>query len=147
MVRLSTMGRHGSGNWLYCFAKQLGHSSAIEAELWGLLEDLTVAREHGGRKVIVTTNSQATISLLWKDIEDYHCLELLICCCKALISWDWTIKPEHTYRLGNWAVDKLTNWSLNQNTSLILLEATLEEVLQVLLEDIVGIAFPIFNNV
>ncbi|XP_039015191.1 uncharacterized protein LOC120145436 [Hibiscus syriacus] len=62
----STSGliRNSSGNCLAAFCRFLGHTTVLEAELWGVLEGLQVVWQNDFEKIIVQIGSSEALQLL-----------------------------------------------------------------------------------
>ncbi|KAK3205157.1 hypothetical protein Dsin_019203 [Dipteronia sinensis] len=78
--------RDHSKNWLKGFALNRGVGSALEAELWGLFEGLTMAWNAGFRRIIVETGSLSAVHLLSKDLPVNHPLLSIAADCSALMA-------------------------------------------------------------
>lgn len=53
--------RYANGEWLVGLSYHIGHYSAFNAELWGLLKGLSLAWEAGFRKVSVECDSKVIL--------------------------------------------------------------------------------------
>lgn len=105
--------RDSSRCWLNGFATHVGLANALEAEAWGLYYGLNLAWNHGYIKLIVELDSKTLIATLHQDISPTNPLFPIIASCKNIISRDWSIRIQHSYREGNRATNLLAKeWSL-----------------------------------
>ncbi|KAK2653366.1 hypothetical protein Ddye_013222 [Dipteronia dyeriana] len=93
--------RNSSSQWVKGFVMKKGCGSVIEAELWGLFEDLKLAWNCGYRKIIVETDSLTTIQLLFLVSNSNHPLFSLLQNCKRMIANEWHCDIVHVFREGN----------------------------------------------
>ncbi|KAK9045708.1 hypothetical protein V6N11_051617 [Hibiscus sabdariffa] len=56
--------RDDNGVWLIGFAKVIGHSSSLQAELWATLEGMKLAWEQGYPRVVVQSNCKQAVELI-----------------------------------------------------------------------------------
>ena len=115
--------RNHKGHILIISAGSLGHSTNNNAELWGLLNGLCLARDHGFTKLIVEGDSQLIIKILRRmlngvppdKLEPSWRLSLGLQMLADLLQPNYAIVPSHIRRKANQVADELanlgTNWS------------------------------------
>ncbi|CAN1825474.1 Putative ribonuclease H protein At1g65750 [Linum perenne] len=100
--------RNHEGRCSLAFTMNLGACSITRAEMRGAIEGLERAWEAGARRVILQMDSRAVIALFTSstsEVTNQHAMEILHFC--ELLSRDWDLQIEHTYREGNQAADFL----------------------------------------
>lgn len=121
--------------WIWGFAANLGASSSVEAELWGLYYSLLIAWFKNHRRVIIAIDSKEALFLLQRRDLQGHPLAPLILSCRHIMAMDWELKIKHTLREGNRAADKLANWGSTQDPGLKFLEKQIQEVGEIMDDD------------
>ncbi|KAK3227570.1 hypothetical protein Dsin_007432 [Dipteronia sinensis] len=108
--------RDHSKNWLRGFVINKGVGSILEAEMWGLLEGLSM--------------------LLKMDTNANHPLFSIAMSCIALINAEWCCSIIHEYREGNRVVDAMAKLGHKLEIGLHFFESPPPEVVNVLLKAI-----------
>lgn len=136
------VSRDCQGKWVERFPINLGNTTALEAELWGLFYGLSLAWKKGSRRLMVELDSSTTIMLIHERVNPCYPHFTLIMSCRDLLFRDWIVKLEHIYREGSKVADKLANLEINPDISLHNFDQSPATVVSVFWEDFVGIAFP-----
>jgi ribonuclease HI len=100
---------HGEdGHWIRGFSKSLGLTTVYVAELWGLLEGLSMARSMGFDKLEVQMDSEIIVSIINKhgygSVSGWSIIRKI----RSLLSLDWSVKICHIYWESNRCADMLT---------------------------------------
>jgi ribonuclease HI len=109
--------RDHRGHILIISAGSLGHSTNNNAELWGLLKGLNLARKNGFTKLIVEGDSQIIINILRRMLNGVHPdrlapswrLSLGLQILSDLLQPNQAIIPSHIRRKANQVADDLAN--------------------------------------
>lgn len=88
---------------------RIGICSITAAELWGILEGLSLAWDHGFRKVHLETDSRCALSLLQKHTAGLHRHTHLVNTIQELLHRDWTVQITHIYMEANCIADFMAN--------------------------------------
>lgn len=130
-----------TGKWLRGYAANLGIASVVEAEIWGVYYGLNLAWMEGYRRIVVSSDSKTTLHLLQNNIQLCHPLTPLIMNCRSLMSRDWILRFEHTYREDNRVANGLANWGSTQSQGLHIITIPPTCCNAILWEDCLGISF------
>ncbi|KAF7827992.1 LINE-type retrotransposon LIb DNA [Senna tora] len=115
--------RDAQGRWILGFIANIGISSVIGAELWGIYHGLNTAWEKGYKKIIIESDSKMAvqrISSCRKDNVNEHPITGQI---RELIRKDWEVQLKTIPRSANGCADTLAKASLSQNQGLELLNS------------------------
>jgi ribonuclease HI len=112
-----TVFRDHQGHIVIISAGSLGHSTNNNAELWGLLNGLRIARANGFTKLIAEGDSQLIINILRRMLNGVHPdrlapswrLSLGLQLLSDLLQPDQAIIPSHIKRKANQVADELAN--------------------------------------
>jgi len=112
-----TVFRDHRGHIVIISAGSLGHSTNNNAELWGLLNGLRIARANGLTKLIVEGDSQLIINILSRMLNGVHPdrlapswrLSLGLQILSDLLQPDQAIIPSHIRGKANQVADELAN--------------------------------------
>ena len=110
--------RDSNGAWIQGFSVNLGASSILEAELWGIFWGLKLAWDYGYRDVEIECDSVVAVTFLTSATVSTHPLYNIISCCKMEIHDHWRCIIEHIYREQNEAADTLATRSYNLDSGL-----------------------------
>lgn len=119
-------GRAGGGgiisnhdeNWVQGYARRLGHTSSLIAELWALRDGLIMARELGLNNLIVELVALSVLMLMNNDSTNLL-MEPLLIDCKNLLKEIPKKRVVHTYREANQHVDALAKSGANSFSSFV----------------------------
>lgn len=110
--------RDSSGQWCIGYSHNVGHCSALEAELWGILQGLRISIQKAFHKLHVERDSWDAMQLLtstdggrgaWPIVRD----------CRTLMRCFSDIKVEHIFREANGAADFLAKQGFAQRQGVI----------------------------
>ncbi|XP_019198912.1 PREDICTED: uncharacterized protein LOC109192673 [Ipomoea nil] len=105
--------RDENGTWLTGFTCNIGRCSAYEAELWGMLHGLCMARRRGITKLIAESDSAQLISDLRPKSATSDVTNNLLWRCMREASAFSEITFEHTFREGNIVADMIAATALD----------------------------------
>ena len=136
--------RDSNGAWIQGFSVNLGASSILEAELWGIFWGLKLAWDYGYRDVEIECDSVVAVTLLTSATVSTHPLYSIISCCKMKIHDHWRCMIEHIYREQNEAADALATRSYNLDSGLHVYDEAPDFLKDILVADARGILRPRF---
>ncbi|GMQ03745.1 hypothetical protein CsSME_00049425 [Camellia sinensis var. sinensis] len=97
------------GQWVVGFCRNIGTTSNVAAELWGLRDGLKLALERNILNLKIETDAILLKQLLSTNISASHQLHNLINDCRYLLSCLGTPTINHVYREANACADLLAN--------------------------------------
>ena len=98
--RLASCGdiaRDHNGNFVAPWSLNLGHYTIIAMGLWAMFWGLLVSPSLGFNKVLLETDSRATVELVEQEPEATHAHAALISSIKNLLLKDWSVEINHAY--------------------------------------------------
>ncbi|CAN0880875.1 Putative ribonuclease H protein At1g65750 [Linum grandiflorum] len=101
--------RDAFGHCHAAFTQNLGSCSITRAEMRGLITGLEMAWELGCRKVAAFIDSQAALDLFLQQGDFLHTHQAEVLTFRELLSRDWEVVLEHTFREANQAADHLAS--------------------------------------
>ncbi|KAK9036128.1 hypothetical protein V6N11_078144 [Hibiscus sabdariffa] len=99
--------RTDAGGWVIGFSKRLGIYTALEAELWGVLEGLLSAWSVGIPRLVLEVDSLDAVRLIQQGQAGYRSLSLVNYIVE-LLSRRWEVRVEHVLHEGNKLADGMT---------------------------------------
>ncbi|GAU30840.1 hypothetical protein TSUD_267600 [Trifolium subterraneum] len=134
--------RGNQGEWLGGFFKGVGYCNAFVAELWGVLEGLSLVRRLGFDRVELSVDSKAVVQVISTEktqgAEGFAIVNKI----HRLLKMDWNVIIVHEYREANKCADALTNIGCNLEREVIYYEDCPEEIRNILVADEMGITTP-----
>ncbi|CAN1808083.1 Putative ribonuclease H protein At1g65750 [Linum perenne] len=134
--------RDDQGHFVSTFASNLGSCSVVRAEIFGVVEGMSLAWEKGIRRLRIQSDSAMAVSLLSKDSHNNHQFAALVERFKDLIARDWEVTIEHIYREANMAADFLANAGHGLELGTTVFSVHCIELLHWLHYDLVGVSIP-----
>ena len=134
--------RDKNGDWITGFAMHIGPSSPLQAELWAVLQGLTLCLHRGFNRIIVEVDSKCVVDILQRRDKRVGPNYRLTRDINKLLNKEWKIKIAHNYRERNRCADAIANHVFSLPQGLHILEDLPDEVKKILLQDIVGVSFP-----
>ncbi|CAL0323472.1 unnamed protein product [Lupinus luteus] len=64
--------------FIFAFTKQLGHCSAIQAELWGILIGMRLFAQRGFRQICIEIDSKSSVQLITVGCVSLHPCAILV---------------------------------------------------------------------
>lgn len=98
-----------AGDWIVGFLHNIVFYSVMEAELWGILDGLTVAWECGYRRVVVEVDNATVAQWCANPSEAGLDERNLAGGVRDLLGREWEIRVTHVFREANLVADALAN--------------------------------------
>ena len=98
--------RDHDGSWIKGYARGLGHTNSIMAELWALRDGLVLAKEMGLTNLIIELDALSVVILMNNDSEIFL-MEPLLTDYRNLLKEILNKCMIHTYREANQCADAL----------------------------------------
>lgn len=105
--------RYGNGDWIMGYNKFLGECSVFDAELWGILDELSLIQDRCFEGVMIQANSLDVIKVIWESFLTNSNTTIIRRIQQFLVKvghWDM----QHIPRELNKITDHLANWLLIQ---------------------------------
>ena len=128
------------GIWQAWYSVNLGVCSVTSTELWGLFHGLSIAWQHGFRRVHVEVDSKCVLQLVSNPNTPVNKHFTLIQAIKNLLRCDYLIKVEHIYREDKAAVNFLASYSFSFPLGLHCFQAIPSNLISILNNDVYGVA-------
>ncbi|MBA0620631.1 hypothetical protein Godav_006330 [Gossypium davidsonii] len=64
MIATAGVVRNNNGDWILNYNRFLDNCSIFDAEIWGLLDDLSLLHEQRHRRVIIQSNSLEAVKVI-----------------------------------------------------------------------------------
>jgi len=143
LARAGGVLRNDRGGWILGFSENLGHCTAIKAEIRAILRGLQLTRELGTIKLCVQVDSKAVVSMLTTTFNGHPEYGMLIQQCKYLLDWGgWEIKISHCFREANQVADKLAKMGVEGNLGVTRFCTPPIEVQEAMYADNLGVLWP-----
>ena len=123
------------------FVTNKGVGNVIEAKLWGMFEGLTMAWNFGVKRIIVESDSLASVQLISNDTNYNHPLFSLIQRCKHIVEAYWNCIVKHVHREGNRLIDGLAHMGHSMKNDILFFEDPPPEISRIYEDDCIGLAF------
>jgi ribonuclease HI len=137
--------RDHHGTWIGGFARNIGRTNSLAAELWALRDGLALAQNLNVQKLIVEMDAKVVIDMLSavciSNLSN-HPYSALIFDCRSMIQNFEEIVLQHTYREGNSTADLLAKAGTDILPSFSLFDSPPSFVLSQYMADIWGIQYP-----
>ena len=134
--------RDSLGHWKHGYSVNIGITSSLEAELWGLVYGLQVALSLDISDLLVDLDSAVLVSFFAESPTRGRAFSNLMLRCLHLVSLFTSITFRHTFREGNQAADYLANLGHGIAPGLLLHQSPPKGLGPILLRDEMGIVFP-----
>ncbi|GKV35026.1 hypothetical protein SLEP1_g43346 [Rubroshorea leprosula] len=99
--------RNSLGRWVVGFARNIGITSALGAEFWGVRDGLIMARNWGIQNIIVDMDSLIVFKLLSNYDSVNHPFHTMILECRELMAQIPHVRLHHIFREANQCADHL----------------------------------------
>ena len=133
--------RDASGAWIFGFCHNLGSSSVVVAEIWGLISALYLAWDRGIRRLILEADSKLAINFVKEGVHDHHPLSGLVAHARRLLNQNWEVKLSHVFREGNCVADFLADFAHQCPLGVQILEDPPPGCGTLILNDASGVSF------
>ncbi|GKV02365.1 hypothetical protein SLEP1_g14812 [Rubroshorea leprosula] len=110
------------GNWVLGYARNIGFSSPLAAELWAIRDGLVLAIQRGFHNLIVESDSKVAVLLLTKGCVSTHPHSTLILDCRMLMQKIHQIHLVNIVRERNMCADQLAKMGMPLSSSFCIFE-------------------------
>jgi ribonuclease HI len=105
--------RGSDGEWIRGFSKFIGRGDAYIAELWGVYEGVSLARQMNFDKMEVRIDSLEVVNDIRHKKSSRMCGRALVGRICQLMELDWDVVVKHSYREANCLADALARHSFD----------------------------------
>nr|POF22818.1 putative ribonuclease h protein [Quercus suber] len=98
------------GNWISGFARAIGHTSSLAAELWAIRDGLTRCCHLSLQAVVVEVDASVAVSLLSQDVQTNGEFSSLIDDCRNLMKSIHQVQLKHCFREANRCADAIAKF-------------------------------------
>ncbi|KAH9673337.1 reverse transcriptase domain-containing protein [Citrus sinensis] len=134
--------RDSVGHWLAGFCMNIGESSVLMAELWGLYQGLHLAWEAGIKRLLVEVDSLCVTQLVSKQVVVPNEFYALVVAIREIISRNWQVSITHIYREANSAADFMANMAHSYPHGLHLFSSPPVGIYSIIVQDLYGVTQP-----
>ena len=134
--------RDSVGHWLTRFCMNIGESSVLMAELWGLYQGLHLAWEAGIKRLLVEEDSLCVTQLVSKQVVVPNEFYALVVAIREIISRNWQVSITHIYREANSAADFMANMAHSYPHGLHLFSSPPVGIYSIIVQDLFGVTQP-----
>lgn len=100
--------RNCTGNWVRGYARVIGHTTSVAAELWALRDGINLCIDLNLTNVLIELDVKIVVDLLLKGEEKTHGNDVLIADRKEGLKKISSVQIQHCYREANKCTDTLT---------------------------------------
>ncbi|GLU17301.1 hypothetical protein SLE2022_336770 [Rubroshorea leprosula] len=133
--------RDSLGNWVLGYARNIGFSSPLAAELWAIRDGLVLAIQRGFHNLIVESDSKVAVLLLTKGCVSTHPHSTLILDCRMLMQKIHQIHLVNIVRERNMCADQLAKMGMSLSSSFCIFEFCPPAVAGLCLADAYGVQY------
>ncbi|OMO65780.1 reverse transcriptase [Corchorus capsularis] len=134
--------RGSCGEWLLGFSQSVGECSIDLAELWGILQGLSLAWSRGFNDIVVESDSATSVDMIKKGVNKNHPHFCIIAAIQDYLSKEWTCQLHYIPREKNFVADWMAKNSSDRHEGIMIYNTPPAGVLNLLIADAVGVAFP-----
>ena len=109
--------RDSNRHWVKGYARSIGFTSSVVAELWALRDGLKLALSEGIRSLIVELDARVVVDLIKSDVVFAKSYSPLLCDCRCLLREFQRVQVQHVFREGNCPADALARWGCSMNNT------------------------------
>ena len=111
------MLRDSNGHWVKGYARSIGFTTSVIAELWALRDGLNLALSEGIRSLIVELDARVVVDLIKSNVDSSKLYSPLLCDCRCLLREFHRVQVQHVFREGNCPADALARWGCSMNNA------------------------------
>ncbi|GKV14797.1 hypothetical protein SLEP1_g25615 [Rubroshorea leprosula] len=134
--------RDHNGSWILGFARKIGITSSLAAELWALRDGLALAVTYSYSHLIVETDSSTAFNFMMNTACVSHPLSSLILDCRDLLRLISYVQIFHIKRQSNMAADQIARMGHSLQQDFVVLPHCPVNVKLLCILDIMGYEFP-----
>ncbi|GLT27441.1 hypothetical protein SLA2020_024380 [Shorea laevis] len=133
--------RNSQGMWIIGYTCNIGHTTALAAELWAIRDDLQTAINLHFNSIIVETDCYVAYQLLSTAANLHHPHSTLIMDCRALLNVIPQVRLRHIFRESNMAADAIAKKGTHALAFVILYNCPADVEL-LYFADAIGVGYP-----
>ena len=99
--------RDDKGVWVKGYARNIGHTTSVAAELWALRDGLRLCSALKIPAVIIELDAKLIVDLLQKEEGHQNCIDAFVSDCKSELRAISMVQVQHCYREVNKCADAL----------------------------------------
>ena len=99
--------RNEKGDWVKGFARVIGTTTSVAAELWALRDGIRLCIALKLQVVVIELGSKLAVDLLKKELNNPNDIDVLVADCRNCLRNIPIVRIQHCYREGNKCVDAL----------------------------------------
>ncbi|KAK8552302.1 hypothetical protein V6N12_040906 [Hibiscus sabdariffa] len=107
--RIGGLIRSSAGDWIVGFAKEIGRSDALQAELWAIFEGMSLAWEYGFVRLLIRSDSKQAVELVNSPIVGSSGLSLVRAIYR-LRQQNWITEVKWISRVENHSADAVAKF-------------------------------------
>ncbi|CAN1120866.1 Putative ribonuclease H protein At1g65750 [Linum perenne] len=134
--------RDDQGRFIVGFATKLGSCSIARAEMRGIVDGMTIAWNHGIRKLQIQSDSVTAVRMLsdalWLNHQHFN----LVRSFQELKARNWEVSIEHIYREANNAADFIANSGHDLELGTFIFTSPCNSLLYWIRYDLIGVSLP-----
>ncbi|KAJ1410645.1 Ribonuclease H domain [Sesbania bispinosa] len=134
--------RDHDGSFIKGFSCNIGLSSTVKAELWGLLHGLNLAASLKISNLIVNVDSLLAVQMVKGSCKSTHHCMAIVRSIRKILSEHKSFILSHVFRESNRSADHLASIGHNQQLGINVYNSVPRSLGPFLLEDIRGVCFP-----
>ena len=132
--------RDSNGHWVKGYARSIGFTTNVIAELWALRDGLNLALSEGIRNLIVELDARVVVDLIKSNADSSKLYSPLLCDCRCLLKEFHRVQVQHVFKEGNCPADALARWvCFMNNTFAVFNHPPSADILCLINSDLVGI--------
>ncbi|KAH9718348.1 putative ribonuclease H protein [Citrus sinensis] len=134
--------RDSVGHWVSGFSMNIGESSVIMTELWGLYQGLSLAWNVGIRHLLVEVDNLCVTQMISQQVVVPNVSYALVVAIRDFLNRNWQINISHIYREANSAADFMANMAHLVPHGLQLFSNPPVGIYSILSQDMYGVCQP-----
>ncbi|GLT63048.1 hypothetical protein SLA2020_356420 [Shorea laevis] len=134
--------RDHNGSWIIGFARKIGITNSLAAELWALRDGLALAVTHSYSHLVVETDSSTAFNFMMNTPCISHPLSSLILDCRDLLRLIPNVQILHIKRQSNMVADQIARMGHSLQQDFVVLPHCPVNVKLLCILDIMGYEFP-----
>ena len=111
------MLRDSNRHWVKGYARSIGFTTSVIAELWALRDGLNLALSEGIRSLIVELDARVVVDLIKSNVDSSKLYSPLLCDYRCLLREFHWVQVQHVFREGNCPADALARWGCSMNNA------------------------------
>ena len=120
----------------------IGESSVLMAELWGLYQGLSLAWDAGIKRLLIEEDNFCVTQMISKQVVVPNAFYALVVAVRELVSINWQIFITHIYHEANSATDFMANMTHSLPHDLHLFTSPSLGIYSIILQDLFGVTQP-----